>query len=194
MAITIDYLTQIISIPQADLTFVSGTLYELDVNVFRKALNDIADSEEGITELTTHQHNTEVTVAGTTFARTVEIINGYSVEFEDGQYSVRLIGANNNVFDVENGILVQNQVQLISNNSAGLIVGAGSGLDAGEAARLILIEKILRNKFITDPSTGIATLYDNDGTTPLLTGNLFEDSNATTPYRSKGAERRERLT
>jgi len=37
-------------------------------------------------------------------------------------YSVRLAGSNNNLFDIENGVLQQNQVQIIAQNSAGLIV------------------------------------------------------------------------
>ena len=127
MALTVDYITQIISIPKTYLTLVSGTLYELDTNQFKQDLADLQDDEAGMPYPTMFTHNTEVTVAGTTFARTIEIINGYSIEFEDGQYSVRLEGSNNNFFDVENGILVQNQVQIIAQNSAGLITTAGGG-------------------------------------------------------------------
>lgn len=124
MAISVDHATRIITIPQADLTLISGTLYELDTNVFRQNLKDFEDGEAGIVLPNTHRHNTEVTVAGTTFARTLEIINGFSIAFSpDTQYSVRLVGSNNNIFDVESGILQQNQVQVIANNSAGLISG-----------------------------------------------------------------------
>lgn len=121
MAISINWATKVIFIPQADLTPISGSLYALDTDIFRLALKDIEDSEEGQVFPDTHRHNTEVTVAGTTFARVIEIINGYSVEFEDGAYSVRLEGSNNNIFDIQNGILVQNNVQVIPGNSAGLI-------------------------------------------------------------------------
>ncbi len=55
-----------------------------------------------------------------------------------------------------------------------------------------LARKIMQNKFITDPTTGIATIHDDDGT-PLLTGDLFEDAAGTIPYKGEGAERRERL-
>lgn len=121
MAITVNWNTKVISIPQGDLTFVSGTLYEADTNAIRLALKAI-EADEGMPFDDTHVHNTEVVVAGTTFARTLEIINGYSVQFTpDSQYTVRLSGSNNNLFDVENGILVQNQVQVIAQNSAGLI-------------------------------------------------------------------------
>lgn len=143
MALSINWITKVITVPQADLSLISGTLYELDTNAFRLELKDIEDGE-GMPYLDTHRHNTEVTVAGTTFARTLEIINGYSVEFEDGQYSVRLVGSNNNIFDVENGILVQNQVQVIPTNAAGLItVTSGSGLSVEQAERLQKIEDIL---------------------------------------------------
>jgi hypothetical protein len=126
MAISVNWDTKVITVPQADLTFISGTLYEMDTDVFRLALKNLEDDVEGMPFLDTHQHNTQVTVAGTTFARTLEIINGYTVQFTpDAQWTVRLVGSNNNIFDVENGILVQNQVQVIPTNSAGLIVGEG---------------------------------------------------------------------
>lgn len=129
MAITVNYITQVISVPKTYLTLVSGTLYKLDTNQFRLDLASIQDSEEGIPYPTMYSHNTEVTVVGTTFARIIEIINGYSIEFEDGQYTVRLEGSNNNYFDVENGILEQNQVQIISQNSGGLVSGGTASVD-----------------------------------------------------------------
>lgn len=136
MALSVDYATKIISIPKSDLTLISGTLYELDTNQFKLDLGDIQDSEDGMWADTMYTHNGEVTIAGTTFARTIEIINGYSVEFEAGTYSVRLKGSNNNIFDVENGILVQNTVQLISQNSAGLIVTSGGATVAPTAQQI----------------------------------------------------------
>jgi hypothetical protein len=129
VAITIDWATKIISVPQSYLTNITGTLYELDTDQFRLDLKDLEDDVEGMPFPDTHQHNTEVTVAGVTYARVIEIINGYSITFEDGQYTIRLAGSNNNFFDVENGILNQNQVSVIPTNSAGLItVTQGSGV------------------------------------------------------------------
>ena len=57
-----------------------------------------------------------------------------------------------------------------------------------------IVQAILRNKTITDPSAGTFTVYDTDGTTVLLQGDLFQDAAGTTPYAGAGAERRERLT
>jgi hypothetical protein len=151
MAISVNWTTRVITIPQADLTLVSGTLYELDTDAFRLELKSLEDSE-GIAYPDTHRHNSQVTVAGTTFARIIEIINGYSIEFEDGAYSVRLAGSNNNFFDVENGILVQNQVQVIAQNSAGLIV-----LPGGVAATPAQIADAVWDEPLSDHTTGGTT-------------------------------------
>jgi hypothetical protein len=205
---------KVIRIPKADLTLIGGTLYELDTDALRlvlKALED--DPAEGMIWPDTHRHNPEVTVAGVTYSRTIEIINGYSIEFEDGQYTVRLVGSNNNFFDVQGGILVQNQVQVIPTNAAGLITVSTSGADPTAIASAVwarsaalheaegtmggalnLARAILRNRTVTDPDTGLMTVYDDDGVTPLLVAELYEDVAGAQPYRGKGADRRERLT
>ncbi len=108
---------------------------------FRTELMALMDDEQGIAWPTPLDHNTEYTVAGTTYARKIEIINGYKIQFSpNSQWSVRLSGSNNNLFDVQNGVLVQNQVQVIPNNSAGLqTVTSGSGLSTEQATRLLEI-------------------------------------------------------
>ena len=131
MALTLDPATKIFSILQADLTFISGALYELDTDQFRKDAMDLLASESYIWMEDCYTHNTEVTVAGTTFARTIEWINGYSITFENLVYSVRLAGSNNNLFDVENGILnPSGNVTVISGNAAGLIRADTADIEA----------------------------------------------------------------
>ena len=125
MAISIAYDTKIISVPQAYLTFVSGTLYTLDSNQFRKDVMAILDDQTHIWMPDAFQHNTEVTVAGETYARTIEFINGYSITFEDtgAAYTVKILGSNNNIFDVDGGILnPTDKVTVVPTNSGGLIV------------------------------------------------------------------------
>ncbi len=125
MTISINWPTGVITVPQADLTPLGGGVYELDLNVFRLALKNLEDDEEGMAWPLTHNHNTTVTVGGVTLARVIEITNGYTVTFEDGSYAVKLVGANSNVPDVVN----VNQVSVRSNNAAGLIVFvSGSGV------------------------------------------------------------------
>ena len=60
--------------------------------------------------------------------------------------------------------------------------------------RVVLIEKLQRNRLETNPTTGIMTLYDDDSVTPLFTTNIYEDVAASQPYQGTGAERRNRLT
>lgn len=134
--ISIDWNTKVINIPISFLTHISGSLYELDVNELRLALKDIEDSEDGMNFPDTHRHNTAVTLGGVTYARTVEIINGYTITFEDigSPYRVRCVGANHNISDVQN----LNNVSLIVGNSAGLIVvNQGSGLSQEEHDKLM---------------------------------------------------------
>ena len=60
-------------------------------------------------------------------------------------------------------------------------------------AKVALVEKILRNKTVTDPATGDFVLYDDDGSTELFRVALWENAGATQRYRGQGGERRERL-
>ena len=134
MAITINWATKVINIPQDYLTDLGGGVYELDVNTFRLDLRDIEDNEDGIPFQYTHTHNTEVTLGGLTLSRVVEIIAPYTITFEDGQYAVNLVGANNNIADKTN----VNQVSVRSSNSAGMVtVNSGSGLTAEQHAQLM---------------------------------------------------------
>lgn len=119
MAITIDWGTGIINVPKMDLVLIQSApteIRELDLNVFRLNLKEEENSVDGISFLRTHKHNTTVAVGGVVLARVIEIINGYTVTFEDGQYAVNLVGANSNVSEVVN----VNQVSIRSSNSAGL--------------------------------------------------------------------------
>lgn len=149
MAITINFNTRVINVPKSFMTAISATLYELDVNALRLALKDIED-EDGITYPDTHRHNTEVVLAGTTYARSVEFINGFTITFEDGQYAVRCVGANHNISDVKN----LNQVSLIIGNSAGLqTVNTGGGV--GTVAQVAdAVWNAIASNYLTAGSTG----------------------------------------
>lgn len=119
MAITIDWGNRIIHVPKADMLLIQSTpteIRELDINSFRLDLKDLEDSEEGMPFPDTHKHNTAVSLGGVTYARVIEIINDYTITFEDGQYAVNLVGANSNIADRVN----VNQVSVRSANSAGL--------------------------------------------------------------------------
>lgn len=125
MPVSVHWPSKVITIPQSYLTPLGGDIYELDTEQLRLDLKDLEDEEQGISYLDTHRRNAPVTVSGATYAQTLEIINGYTVTFEDGQYAVNLVGSNNNIAEVTN----VNQVSIRSNNSAGLqLVTVGSGV------------------------------------------------------------------
>lgn len=114
--ISVNWWTRLITIPQSYLTALGGTLYELDVNQFRLDLKDLEDGP-GMPFPDTHEHRGEITISGDIYARSVQIINGYTVEFEDSSYRVKTVGANHNISDVQ----TLNRVQVITNNSGGLV-------------------------------------------------------------------------
>ena len=120
MAVTIDYATKSILVPRDYMEVVQLAPTEvrrLDLNVFRLELKSLEDDSDGMAFERTHSHTTGVSVSGAILARVVQIINGYTVTFEDGQYAVNLVGANSNVADVVN----VNQVSVRTANSAGLV-------------------------------------------------------------------------
>jgi len=119
VAITIDWPNKIINVPRADMALnqLNPTeIRELPLNWFRMQLKDLEDDPIGMNYPDTHRHNTEVALGGLTYARVIEIINDYTITFEDGQYAVNLTGANSNVGDRVN----VNQVSVRSANSAGM--------------------------------------------------------------------------
>lgn len=87
----------------------------------------------------------------------------------------------------------------------GIVTSGSSGPTASEIAtavrlemdtnsKLVIIEKLARNKMVTNPSTGLLTIYDDDGVTVLFSGTVYEDVAQTIPYRGQGAQVRSRLT
>lgn len=83
------------------------------------------------------------------------------------------------------------------------VIAPGSGsiqMDPGKAytasdigAAVTRTEKWLRNKRVTNPSTGTQTVYDDDDVTVLGSGALYEDVAGTQAYRGQGADRADRL-
>lgn len=120
MAISINWPTRVINVPKADMTLVSSSpieIRELNINNFRFALKDLEVSEAGMPFPRTHVHNTIVSVGGVMLVRVVEITNGYTVTFEDGAYTVNIVGAYSNIGDVTN----LNMVSVRAANLTGLI-------------------------------------------------------------------------
>jgi hypothetical protein len=119
MATTADWATRILTVYQADLTPLGGTSYQLDTEAFKIELRTLEASEAGEVHPPIVNHSTSVTLDGIDYARILEIINGYTLTFEETgtPYKVFLKGSNNNILTVSN----LGTVQIAPNNSAGLI-------------------------------------------------------------------------
>lgn len=132
MATTIDWGTKIITVLQADMSFLGGVLYEFDIDAFRLELKALEDSEYGMPMPNTHIHTKEKTISGVTYIRSIEIINGYTVTISPATaYQVTCIGANHNVQDVYNNTTGPT---FLPNNSAGhsAVESAEAGLTLNE--------------------------------------------------------------
>jgi hypothetical protein len=147
MAISIDWTgasatppyKALITIPQSYLAFISGTLYELDTMQFWDDMKALEDDEDGIVFNDLQAHFADYTVAGTTYADAVFMLCEVTFENTGGNYSVRLVGSNNDIFDEDNGILVATPgLTIIPGNAAGLIIAETgvSGLTPQESQDL----------------------------------------------------------
>ena len=146
MAISVAWGTKTINVPQADLTLVSGSTYELNTETkFRADMNALLAGDEGIVFPDAINHNTQVVLSGITYARIIEIINGYTITFstEAAPYRVNLIGSNNNIADVTN----LSDASIIPSNRAGAITDvsewtktAEEHAPAGDSPRLISVD------------------------------------------------------
>jgi hypothetical protein len=206
MAISVNWATSVIFIPKSDLTLIQSVpieIRELNLNTFRLALKSLEDDEEGITYLKTHTHNTETSFGGLTLARVIQILDPYTVTFEDGEYAVNLVGANSNVADKLN----LNQVSVRSANSAGLItVVQGSGVTSQDKTDIAnLVWDITLSSHTVEGSMGQAInqlfdesggkreivgtqeiFYKADGVTEIMRFNLFDQAgnpSATNVYK-----------
>lgn len=66
--------------------------------------------------------------------------------------------------------------------------------ESGTMARAMkVMASIAANRVVTNPSTGKFVVYDDDNTTILVQGDLWQDAAGSTPYAGAGAERRDRL-
>ena len=135
MASSINWNTLLISVPQTDLSFVSGSLYSHDTKAFWDEMKSVEASEVGMPFDDIILNVEEITIAGTTYSRSLQIVNGYTIEWEDGQYAVRLDNSNNNFFD--EGVIDRNQVSVIPTNSAGLQTVDTGGGGGGDTGRLV---------------------------------------------------------
>ncbi len=96
--------------------------------------------------------------------------------------------------DASNNTAVLNGLSSLESNLTSTIVIETSNAISSDT-RIILMEKVLRNKSQTDPATGIMTIFDDDNITPILAANIFEDTAGVVRYSTTSTriDRRDRL-
>lgn len=158
MAIDVNWVTGVIYVPKSYTTLLqpSPEIRTLDVDQFRLDLKALESSVEGMLYPDTHQHDTETVMSGDIYVRKVTIKPPYTVEFENGMYAVKCIGANHNIFDR----MVLNNVSLIIGNSGGLLRSPGvdmasvqdgltaQGYTPGRAPRLDSIDAAVSSRAV----------------------------------------------
>jgi hypothetical protein len=198
---TIPYKARI-TIPQADLSFISGTLYELDTMAFWDEMKTNEEDSDGIVFNDLQAHNPDYTVAGVNYADAVFMLCEVTFENTGSNYSVILAGSNNDIFDEDNGILVATPgLTIIPTNAAGLIITDTSGLTPTESAALISIAADTAaslalqtginardiGKHITNPDVGKLQIV-NDAAMRRWEADAWEDLAETIPYKGDGFE------
>lgn len=116
MAITVDYSTApfLITVPQSDLSLITGTQYQLTVDTFWSLLSDFTDNEQVMAQPVLYSR---IPATSSTPSITEIDLDFYRIEFEDGLYSVNIINGNTNIREAE----VKNQVSVNTNNTTGFI-------------------------------------------------------------------------
>lgn len=116
MPLSADWITKIITVPKSELALISGTRYSITVDYWFELLRELNASNQGVVE-TTNEPLYQNTSPTTTTPRITDVINGYTVVFEDGAYSVEFTDGNTNIREVE----IKNQVSVGTNNTSALI-------------------------------------------------------------------------
>ena len=116
MALSVDWSTipYLITIPKSDVTLISGTRYQLDVDIFWELLREFSWTAEAAGAPVTYSR-----IPSTSSTPSITSVDEdyYQIQFEDGLYSVDIINGNTNWPEVE----VKNQVSVFINNTTGFI-------------------------------------------------------------------------
>ena len=138
MAYLVDWTTKIFTIPQGDLTFVSGNNYLLSLVGVHKELRRLEWSfADGLWALRIANWYETVTLSGIDKTPAVEIINGYTFNFTGSNYNVILTDYDNNLVDV---YIPSNGISILGNNSVGRqTISSGSGLSTEEHDHLLAL-------------------------------------------------------
>ena len=117
--ITVIWETKEIFVPRDTMLKVQSTpveIRQLDLYEFHNKLRELEAEARGMVWDITHEYIPPKEISGVPLARVINIINDYTVTFEDGLYNVNIKNGNSNIADRVN----KNSVGVNTSNSAGL--------------------------------------------------------------------------
>jgi len=113
---SVNWTSKVITIHKADMVHNGGVDYELQMADFHDKIRQLEyEFDEGMSQVQILEFTPVKVISGVTYAAFYEVINGYTVTFEDDTYKVVITGGNNNVYDIYN----VNSVSVGSYGSAG---------------------------------------------------------------------------
>lgn len=128
-----------------------------------------------------------IALTGTAATLTYTPVGGYTLSANGGSFSLSGTAAS----------LIASR-KIVIGEGAFSLVGTDANLQYSvgltDSQKIDLILDILSNKQTLDSSTGLYTLYADDGVTVLYTTTAWEDAAGTVPYRGKGLARLDALT
>ncbi len=179
MALTFDHASQRISVTSPQVSLSCQDLIN--------AIREEEASERGIAYDPIAQASGKDDLGGgVSTAITVFLLDNWQIGWYAGSYTATIGGAAATIVAGDGGGTAPSASEV-----ANAVWAHTSGQEL--LTKVDLAQAILRNKTVTDPSTGLMTVYDVDGVTPLLTAQIFEDAEANTLYRGQGVKRRESL-
>lgn len=106
MAISVNWLTRVVTVPQTDLVLLAPDCYQLNLGGFHDKLRDLEASATGVLYPPIHKY-LNLTIPGAGTHEVIEIINEYTLEFTpEGSYIVKVEGGNSNVAGATNNTIV----------------------------------------------------------------------------------------
>jgi hypothetical protein len=123
MSYSVNWTTKVVTIPLADLTFVSGSNYTLDASDVWIELRRLeAAPGDGLwADQIAEFINTQV-LSGLSYSAILKMINGYTWDTDTTNKTISLLGINSNLLDV---FIPGNGISVLANNSGGKITVAG---------------------------------------------------------------------
>lgn len=158
MTYSVNWVTKRVTIPLADLTFVSGVNYTLNAGDVAAELRRLEwEFVDGLWALQVARWTDTKILSGIPYSAALELINGYTWDINASNIIVSLLGINNNLLDT---FVPANGVSVLANNSAGKIDADLSQTSVSAVAGAVWDEKTSDHKILATYGADVATKSD----------------------------------